>query len=377
MEIYIMKQKAIDYLKENMLTLHSNYYKFIDNDWIYKEFDYDPFEFFMDIPDFELTPLDNRGAGEIELENCKILYEHLKNLSQSNASDERLWAGLCNGVFYKYVRNRWKYPSLVQKDPKSDASAIISRFFFSGGTRSGLFRNTLAKCWWVGQATYDGENSDKWHMLDSIGYDDFSTKVSDILYSNTFAANKNIMRGICKGLDFYRKNGVHLIVKDHIRPTMQYLNALGGTVLLDMYSDEEIANEVITRIQYLMNEKDDTLDLADATEESEDNVIDDGAGEYSSEINVDFAEYESDLQHNVAKINIRDVMIVPDKVMYGCKVKLEEVRSGNIITPFIPEAKGKDKLAELPRLAMGKKVGDSFKFKGKEYVVVEIAWKEK
>ena len=179
MKLYFMKQNAIDFLKANMRNQYMNYFRYSSNEWMYDLFDYDPFEFFIEVPDFNLSPI-HKQIGETELENCKRLYTNLRKISESQASDERLWAGLCNGVFYKYVRNRWNYASLRPRIPKTDSSTIISRFFFSGGGRGGMFRNTLSKCWWVGRSTYDSESIDHWNMLDVLGPEDFSTKVNDI-----------------------------------------------------------------------------------------------------------------------------------------------------------------------------------------------------
>ena len=96
--------------------------------------------------EFELAEIDAMSVGEVDFENCKILYNNLRSLSESQCSDERLWAGLCNGTFYDYMRKRYQYPTKQLKKKETDASAVISRFFFSGGTRSGFFRNGLAKC---------------------------------------------------------------------------------------------------------------------------------------------------------------------------------------------------------------------------------------
>ena len=52
-----MKKNAIDYLKTNMRNQYMNYYRYKTNEWIYNLFDYDPFEFFIEIPDFELVDL--------------------------------------------------------------------------------------------------------------------------------------------------------------------------------------------------------------------------------------------------------------------------------------------------------------------------------
>mgnify|MGYP003163826423 CR=1 FL=1 len=129
MKILFMKQDAMNKLKENMQTLYINYYREKTNEWIYSIFEYDPFDVLFEIPDFDLYPILNK-KGVTELENCKIMYDKLKNITESQASDERLWAGLCNGTFYNYVRNRWDYDKIDLMDAKSDSDKILSRFFF-------------------------------------------------------------------------------------------------------------------------------------------------------------------------------------------------------------------------------------------------------
>ena len=239
MELYFLKQKALDYLKANMESLYINYYREKTNDWIKDLFDYDPFEAFITIPDFELMPINDK-KGALDLENCKILFSKLINLSESQASDERLWAGLCNSTFYNYVRLRWNYPNMKLKTPEKDSSAILSRFFFSGGTRSGFYRNTLAKYWWVGHGTYQATAQNKFELLDALGPEDFSTKVTDLFYSNTFASNPTIIKGICKAWKIFSDRGIKLPTREYFRPALQYLNALGGGILLDVLSEDEI-----------------------------------------------------------------------------------------------------------------------------------------
>ena len=83
-----MKRAAIVFFKINMKD---------DNSWMEEEFGENPFVPFMDIPEFEMAPLlDDMTVGEIDFLNCKIVYKNLKSLSESQASDERLWAGLFN-----------------------------------------------------------------------------------------------------------------------------------------------------------------------------------------------------------------------------------------------------------------------------------------
>ena len=224
MKLYFMKQNAIDFLKANMKNYYMNYFRYNSNDWIMDLFDYDPFEYFIDVPDFTLAPI-RQPVGTTVIENCKIVYTNLRNISDSQASDERLWAGLCNGIFYKYIRGRWNYSGMTPKKPDTDASTVTSRFFFSGGGIGGKYRNTLSKCWWVGRSTYLPDDTSHWKILDMIGPDDIASKVQEIFYNNTFSANPDILVGICRGMDFFRKRGKKVVVKEHLRPTLQYMNA--------------------------------------------------------------------------------------------------------------------------------------------------------
>lgn len=253
MKLYFMKQNAVDTMKANMRTWYINYYKEKNNQWIQKLFDYDPFELFMEVPDFQLASL-TKKEGEMELENCKILYEKLIKISDSQASDERLWAGLCNGTFYEYVRKRWKYDDLEMKDEKTDEGAIISRFFYQRGI-SGRYRNTLSKCWWVGHNVYQENEENKFALLDALGAASFSTKVSDIFYNYTFTYNRMILSGIIKGWRELLDQGYNLSARDYLRPALKHINALGGGILLDVYSEEEIKKIMIDYVKNLYRVK--------------------------------------------------------------------------------------------------------------------------
>lgn len=378
MKLYFMKQNAIDYLKANMRNQYMNYFRYKTNEWIYDLFDYDPFEFFMEIPDFELAPVISERTGEVELENCKRLYSNLRKISESQASDERLWAGLCNGVFYNYVRVRWNYSGMRPKNPEKDASAIVSRFFFSGGGRGGMFRNTLSKCWWVGMSTYDKDNADHWNMLDVIGPEDFATKVSDIFYSNTFAANSEILHGICKGLEFFREKNQKVVVREHIRPTMQYLNALGGGILLDALTSDDIAAIVIENIGRLRNGEQgdffvqdiitdgDTTGEFDGSEETDD--------EETTEVNVDYQEEQEAIDQEVEVVDANEVLGGPQVVERGCTVIVLKKSTNKEILYSIPPVNGDRELYTIEQMMLGKRVGESVKIRLDEYVIQTIRW---
>lgn len=386
MKIYFMKQAAIDFFKTNMEHLYVNYYQKDDNSWMKEEFGEDPFVLFTEVPNFEMASLvDDKTAGEIDFMNCKIVYDNLKALSESQASDERLWAGLCNGTFYKYMRKRHGYTVSGLKNKEKDASGILSRFFFLKGTRNGFYRNTIAKCWWVGRATYDKSNLvNHFEMLDSIGFNDLSTKVSDIFYSYTFASNPTILKGICDALKYFKDHGVKLSVQDNIRPTLQYLNAVGGATLLDVLSSDDIKDIMIRRIgEILKGETDDievkvdepveldeveatdAIDTREEVEEPSDLVEDNSDDE---PVNLDFIEEETSTENLLGK---------PEFVTWGCYIKVRREKNHEELVYHIPlESDNSRKMWGIEERMLGKKVGHRIYLSGAWFELLEYGWDE-
>ena len=108
MKLYIMKREALEMFKANLPVVYGKYYTEKTNQWITDICGEDPFIEFKDVTEFKLADLNSDlTPGEIDLNNCKILYEKLQFLSESQASDERLWAGLAHTTFYDYMRKRW------------------------------------------------------------------------------------------------------------------------------------------------------------------------------------------------------------------------------------------------------------------------------
>lgn len=394
MKLYIMKQSAVDYLKENMRTYYINYYRKTDNDWIYELFDYDPFELFMEVPDFKLAPYMEK-KGEMDLENCKIMYTNLMRISESQASDERLWAGLCNSTFYKYCRMRWDYQSKKLKNPDADADAIISRFFFRGTYRSGFYRNTLAKCWWVGHGTYQEIHGNKFELLDALGADDLSTKMTDLFYSNTFASNPTIIKGICKGWKLFTDRGIKLTTRDYFRPALQYMNALGGGILLDMLDEDEIKEIFVDYISQLYNkDKDENIfvktdDTYDDIEDEEDSEVE-NANIIFMQGNNDAEEVEEKPVQEFGvgikavgvsqKKDLKEALILnkvfgkPEKITFGCSVILHIVEDDRDVKYDVPkERNGQDWYAIYNQM-LGKGIRESFRMMKKTYVVNDISW---
>lgn len=344
-----MKREALETLKDNLSVVYGKYYTEKTNQWIMDICGEDAFIEFKDVTEFKLADLDSDlTPGEIDLNNCKILYEKLSFLSESQASDERLWAGLTHTTFYDYMRRRWGYG--YGKKPKSaekETGAILTRFFYKNSGRNGFYRNTLAKCWWIGHNTYDSSNTgNHFESLDIIGSNDLNSKINEFFYNFTFSSNPDVMSAIIEALRRFKEEGKRLLVREHIRPAMSYLNAVGGSAVIDCLEKEEITRIFSDAVDAIMQGDTPTLNLEGNTTVESDDI------DYSDD-EVAEAEDSSDAP----------------AVILGCKVvirnadKETKVYKYDLMNGMLPKA---------VEVFMGHKVGDMIELLGKEWKIEDI-----
>lgn len=350
MKLYFMKKEALEILKSNLDVIYNMYFTESNNKWLWKICGGDPFVEFKDIQDFQLAPIDSDlSKGEIEFANCKIIYKHLSFLTESQACDERLWAGLCHSVYYNYLRKRWGYDKKSPKTQKEAISNIKSRFFFSGGIRVGLYRNSIAKCWWVGHNTYDPSNLNTFEKLDIIGSNDISSKISDIFYNNNFSSNPIILNGIVKALKNFKDENIQLSHREHIRPSLQLLNAIGGGVVLDCLDEDEISDIIVDNIYRIIQ-----------------------GDEIGVEVKSELEDYE-DLYTDVSEVDDIESFDTEDEyIVIGQKVhvRIKETDEFKIIS--VNYFQNSTQIPPLAKSLIGCRVGDEVEFKGKTYLIEEI-----
>jgi hypothetical protein len=102
-----------------------------------------------------------------------------------------------------------------------------------------------------------------------MGSTDMSTKVSDIFHNYSFSNNKKILEGIVEALYYFNKENIPYNMMKHVRPSLQYLNAVGGGVILDEFEPYEIKDIMMSQ---MMNQLKGVKMLLDE-ETEDDNVI--------------------------------------------------------------------------------------------------------
>jgi hypothetical protein len=195
-----------------------------------------------------------------DMENVKVIYESLKHLTVSQATQERLWAGLSHLQLRDFSFYR------LQKDfENQNDKRINTSLFFKNGNKRSLFVHILARLWWVGYMTYDeSDEQAPYRLTEFFCEKDFSARCV-VFFSSNFTSNGNITRGILKSLIKLKENGV-TIKRDHFVQATKYLNVVGGAMILDMLTTEEV-EEMIDKYLYRyfkfdnVNELEETYEL--------------------------------------------------------------------------------------------------------------------
>lgn len=237
MKIQFIKEDSLIAIKANLEHYSSNF-TLSTNSWIETELGYSPFlDTKYALPEFKLD-MSEENPFLTEAINVQIVYEKLKFLTDSQASDERLWAGLCLGPFWEYVQYRWKIKDNCTKNN------VEQHYFFGFGNRRSLTRNALARLWWIGRLTYDDTRTDPYELTKFVCEN--SNYIMSILERNT-SNNLMINRSFISAALVARKRGLQIDTKT-VKEVSKYLNLLGGIYILDCLSEETIHEKMLEKI---------------------------------------------------------------------------------------------------------------------------------
>ena len=242
MKIHFMKEDAVAYFKGNIksninLYLNDNYNWIEEKYRVYNKDRESAFgEFKLEIPKFSLD-MSNEKPESTDYNNVKIFYCALKNISDIQATDERLWVGMAHSDLFQFMIYRCKLTKENINEKK-----ILTNFFFNYGKKRSLIVHPLARLWWVGRLLYDEKKKDPFEALEYLK-NDFSTKVFS-LFSSNFTNNPTISRAILKALFEIELSGIKVDRKGYLE-LIRYVNLLGGVIILDYLSEDELKEKII------------------------------------------------------------------------------------------------------------------------------------
>jgi hypothetical protein len=236
MILTFLEDDSLFALKSNLNKLY-NKFALPNADWIIDYFGYSPFvETKYSISDFSLDMSQDKPFLT-ELENVQRVYNNLRFLSGSQASDERLWAGLCINHFWKYTQYRWNIVS------NCTVNNVKQHFFFGFGPRRSLTRNAISRLWWIGRLTYDSSRKDPYELTRFVCEN--ADYVMHILERNT-SNSPIITKAFLSALLTAREEGC-LINTNTVGELSKYLNLLGGTYILDCLPESIIFNKILEK----------------------------------------------------------------------------------------------------------------------------------
>ncbi|MDM5332130.1 DUF6339 family protein [Ureibacillus composti] len=252
MKLKFLSEDTLQDLRANFESYKEHYYK-KDDAWFDKYFSQEGRLFESNI-EFEKPEFD---MGEdflvSDFENVKNVYESLKHLNVSQATQERLWAGLAHIQMRDYVNYR-----IANDIEKKNDKRIQSAMFFTNGAKRSLFVHVLARLWWVGYMTYDENNKENPYWLTEFFCSaDFSARCV-VFFSSNFTSNRAITKGILKALITLRDEGV-AIKREHFVEANKYLNISGGAMVLDLLEESEVEEMVKKRIRKVFGIKENVV----------------------------------------------------------------------------------------------------------------------
>ena len=245
MQLLYFKENAVDILKKQDLSANIKYYYSDNNTWIAQKYSNQKFLLpftKVEVPEFSLKM--EHGIDD-DYENMITMYENLKFLTDSQASDERLWSGMAHTIFWKYMQHRWPIPQKKEKRNRH----ILNNYFFWNSTKS-VFLNGLSRLWWYARFTYDENLEDHYELTKYVCENDINGKIFPLL-SCAFVNNKEVFKNIIKAIKKFEEDTNTKLTRDQFGELKKYLNRLSGKVFIDELNSEDIYNKICERIQII------------------------------------------------------------------------------------------------------------------------------
>ena len=233
MNITIFTYETKETLK-NSIKYNINKYKTSDNEWVNNyinesgAIDYST-SFYI-----EKLEMSQEKPEKTDLNNIKIIYSGLSDLTDSQASDERLWSGLAHDEFWDYMQYRWP----LSKAAKDEETFIKKNYFFAHGNTRSLMTHGLARLWWMGRLTYDRENTADPYWIIKYLSSDINCKGFPLFGSN-FSINLEVLRVFIKTIMSIEKKHREL-TRQEFNKVIQMINFIGGISVIDSLVEKEL-----------------------------------------------------------------------------------------------------------------------------------------
>lgn len=226
--IFNLTNGTVEYIRKNYEVIFSQIGDKSISEYLIEELGIDYKEqskFFKPKIKFDMS--DKSDQKKTDLNNAKLIYEGFKNLTESQASDFRLWSGYAiEDDVYHYLKYRWGDTS----------NTLAYRVVYKDAGKRGLLYNGIARLWWLAHLTIDEERENIYELTEfTFSYPHIMEKM---IYRN-FSNSKTIRHGIIEGIQKYIDAGNNYRTKD-MDSLYKHISLISGVNLLDIIPQSEI-----------------------------------------------------------------------------------------------------------------------------------------
>jgi hypothetical protein len=182
--------------------------------------------------------------------NIKTLYLNLMKITPSQATEERLWAGLAHSVFWDYMHYRW--PIVTVKDKKEIKKKLMTNYFFHHGQQRSLLTNGLSSLWWYGHLLYDHDNSEEPLVLLNYILRDKNAR-GFVLFGSNFSNNESVMKVFLYQLIQFEKDNNISLSRTQFKDAVGFMNMLGGASITDALPTEYLKSKIQKYLYEIIN----------------------------------------------------------------------------------------------------------------------------
>lgn len=188
--------------------------------------------------ELDTSEYDASDAPKSDLKNIKMLYSSLKSLSDSLATDRRIWTALAFGRFYNYMQYRWPV--------SENTDSSVDRYLIKSTSKRALMRHGISRLWWFGRLTIDTSLDNPYELTEYLckkGQD-----CMENLCDRTSFDNFQIMKGLLLALRDAEKDGM-VVDRNCIREVSKYVNILGANYVVDYFSKDDMYSRIYAKLE--------------------------------------------------------------------------------------------------------------------------------
>lgn len=238
MTISILSQSSVDSLRSHVQKgsdiLSENYLDLLDK--------YQLHEIEVDI-EFDnnhklLLPKGKTQETNNDRQNCLLISKALSNLTDLEATDERLWVTLSLREFKDYSIARWPINNIDQQEK---ATKHTLNHWFAKTTRDLMRNNAISRLWWYHCLCSRVEGRNVEQTLEMLFFDsDFR---STLLERNSSSSVTEVVATILEITYEYEKKGIKYN-RDKFRSFMKSLNFLAGRSRLATLNKKQLKDKL-------------------------------------------------------------------------------------------------------------------------------------